>query len=149
MMDLIKKHLFSGIAWGCVALVANMVVFDLLELDTLLFIFENFTLFALGIILISIGFITTGGLVYETKKIPFRLKLLIHIVIGIGTLLVVGFTMGFLTFDNLSDLAINIGINLLILLVVWVYYYLRDKREVEEINASLREKRAQRQLDTE
>jgi len=37
----------------------------------------------------------------------------------------------------------------LILLVVWVYYYLRDKREVEEINASLREKRAQRQLDTE
>jgi len=146
-MKLIKKHLFNGLAWGSMAFISNVVIFDLLGLEILAVIFENFSSSALGFLFVSIGFLTTGGIIYETKKIPFGLKLLIHIVIGIGTLLTVGFILNVFMFDDLSTIALNVIVNLLILLATWTYFYCRDKREVEAINANLREKRQQRKLD--
>lgn len=148
-MEWIKKHLFNGLAWGCIAVVGNLVVFHLLDLAILGDIWENFTAFSIGVILVSMAFISTGGMIYETKKLSFGLKLLIHIFVGIGTLLVVGFTTRVFTFENITDIFLNIGINFFILLIVWVYFYMRDKREVEEINANLRDKRQQRARDIE
>ena len=148
MRKLIKKYLLIGITVGCCAVVVNGILRDLglMGSENSLSIFENFTSFAIGIIGISIGFISTG-VVYEIKQLSFRLKLLIHLTVGIGMLLVIGFNI--FTFDNLLDIATNVGINALILLAVWTYYYIRDKREIEKINERIEEKKLQRKLDTE
>lgn len=148
MMKLIRKHLFNGIAWGCIAVVGNIMVFDLTGFDFLPNVLDNFSTFAIGLIIFCIGFITTGGIVYEIKQLRFKLKLLIHMVVGIGTLLIMGLRFNAFTF-NLPDIVINVLINGLIVLAIWTYFYIRDKREVEQINANLREKREQRKLDTE
>jgi len=149
MIKLIKKHLFIGITWGCIAVVGNIIIFDLMNFDFLPNILDNFSAFALGVIIICIGFITVGGVVYEMKQLRFRLKLIIHIITGVGTLLIVGFSLNMLTLNNLQSIVMNVIINLLIVLAVWTFYYLRDKRELEEINAKIKEKKSQRQLDPE
>ena len=149
MMKLIKKHLLNGVIWGCIAIVVNIMMFDLMDFDFLPNIFDNFSKFALWVIIICIGFISTGGIVYEIKKLHFRLKLLIHMVIVIGTLLIIGFSLNILSIETLPDIAINVILNALIILAIWTFYYIRDKREIEVINERIKEKKSQRELDIE
>ena len=150
MMKLIKKNLFNGIAWGCVAVIANIIIFDLIEAEFLPDILNNFTAFSIGVIAISIGFISTA-VVYEIEQLRFRVKLLIHIVVGIGTLLLVGLSLDGFPVAILSGIAtpINIVVNSLIVLAIWTFYYVRDKRELQKINEKIQERKSQKKLDTE
>ena len=148
MIKLIKKHLLNGIAWSCVALVANIIMFDLTGFSHLSLFLEDFTPNALGFIVVGIAFISTSG-VYEIEQLKLGFKLLIHLIVGIGTLLIVGFMLGVFSTSNTSVIITNVLINVLILVGVWTGYYRRDKREIEEINERIKEKKLQRKLDTE
>jgi len=148
MIKIIKKHLLNGIAWSCVSLVANIIILDLTGFSHLSHFLEDFTPNALGFIGVGVGFISTGG-IYEIERLRLGLKLLIHIIVGIGTLLIVGFMLGIFSTNNTPMIIMNILINVIILVGVWTGYYLRDKREIEEINERIKEKKLQRKLDTE
>jgi len=94
------------------------------------------------------AFITTG-IVYEFKQLRFSLKLLIHLTIAIGTLMVVGFIIEEFRTIEFSGVMLNIGLNVGIVLAIWYWNYLKDKKELEQINARIKERKLQRELDTE
>jgi len=148
MIKLIVKYLIIGVAWGCFAFVANYILLDLTGSDHLLSIYENPTANALGLIVVCIGFFG-GGIVYEIERLGLLLKLAIHIAVGTGLFLLVGFNIGWLTTENPAMIAFNIVFNVLILSVVWIASYFYDKRKVEKINQKLIECSLRKPLDTE
>ena len=148
MVKLFIKYLFMGITWGSFLFIANLIIFDLANAEFLPNIFDNITAVSLGFIAVSIGFITSS-IVYEIEQLRFGLKLLIHATIGIVILLSVGFVVGIFTTDNLPVVLVNIILNLSIILVVWVRYYIREKNAVQKINEKLQEQHTQSDFDTE
>lgn len=148
MVKLIVKYLLLGITWGCFFLVANIIVFELIDSEHLQFVFENFTLVAIGFIFVSIGFISSS-IVYEIERFSLAAKLIIHIAVGVSVMLLVGFWLGIFSEENQSIIILNVVINALILFAVWVGHYLHDKRRVEKINQRLLERNLEKPFDTE
>jgi len=148
MLKLIKKYLLEGIGWGCFILVMNMVCDNLFRPEILPEIFENFIFYALPQILIIMGFVSTC-IVYEVERLHIGLRMLIHLASSITILLIVGFSFGIYSTQNLSNIPIDILNNMLIIFALWTYYYLKERRELQQINAKLLEKSLEQQSDTE
>ena len=148
MIKLIVKYLMIGIAWGCFAFVANLILLDLIGSDHIQNIFDNPTANVFGLIVVCIGFFG-GGIVYEIERLGLLFKLAIHIAVGIGLFLLVSFNIGWLTTDNPTLIVFNIILNVLILSALWVGSYFYDKRKVEKINQKILERSSKKPLDTE
>lgn len=148
MKKLIIKYLFLGIAWGSIAVIANLLVFYQLNPTNYNQLINVFPIFSLGLITVSMGFISTS-IVYEIKQLRFHLKLLIHLVVSIGVLILVVFIIEDFQVIDFSGVMINIGLNGSIVFAVWSWNYLKDKKELEQINARLKERKLQRYVDTE
>ena len=147
MKKLMIKYLTMGVGWGSFLFVVHLIIYDLTEIVFLPNVFiDNIGLSALGFLALSVAFISTS-IVYEIEQLRFGLKLLIHITVGLGTLLIIGFVIGLFTADNWLEITINIIINLIILLIVWVRYYIRDKNEVQQINEKLQEQNLKSSFD--
>ena len=148
MLKLIIKYLAIGVAWGCFAFVVNLILLDLTGSDQIQNIIENPTTNALGLIVVCIGFFG-GGIVYEIERLRLVLKLAVHLTVGVGLFLIVGFSIGWLTVESPIIIVFNIVLNVLILSAVWVGSYFYDKRKVERINQRLLKRRASEPLDTD
>lgn len=148
MIKLIKKYLALGIGWGCFIVVANAIRYDLINPEHSLDFFGNFTSNSLTTIAVIMGFISSA-IVYEIEQLQIGLKLVIHFVVGIGTLLVVRFLFNLHSLEYSPITVSSVLINILILVTVWIVYYIRDKCEVQKINERLQEQSLQKKLDTE
>jgi len=148
MIKLILKYLLLGIAAGCILFVGNIIFHDLINSEQLELFFDNFTAYAIGYIAIGIGFFGVG-VIYEVERLRFSLKSVIHISVGVGTFILVGFRLGWLTLENSPNLIVNIAINVAILLAGWTALYFRDKKEIQRINMVLAERDTMMPLDTE
>ena len=148
MIKLILKHLWYGITWGCVVLLVWIVWWDVTDSINLQHFFDNPTSSTLGFVVMFIGLVG-GGIVYDIERIGFFMKLVIHILLGIGFLLLGGFIIGWFTMESPAIIVYNIAVNVLILFAIWVGCYFYDKRRVKRINQKLQERNAMRELDTE
>jgi len=148
MVKLILKYLLIGIAVGCIFFVGNIIFHDLTNSGQLQYFFSNFTAYAIGFVFLGIGFFG-GAFVYEIERLRFALKSVIHISVGMGVFIIVGFRLNWLTLENSPTLIINIVINLSLLLAIWTVLYIRDKKEIQRINRALAERDSAKPLDTE
>lgn len=148
MRKIIVKHLLLGVAFECIAFVANAVLYYLSGFYLIPYILERPTANAISLIVIGIGFFG-GGMVYEIERLSFVLKLVIHLAVGIGIFLIVAFSIGWLSTDNPVNVMFNIFFNASILFIFWVVCYIRDKNEVQNINKMIARKNANIPLDTE
>ncbi|MCL1989291.1 MAG: DUF3021 domain-containing protein [Defluviitaleaceae bacterium] len=148
MFKLIKKYLLEGIGWGCFILVVNIIYLNLTSPETTYQVIESFPTTALSTILSVMGIVSTL-IVYEIERLHIGLKLIIHSILAIGILLIVGFSFNMDYTQNLRDILINIFSNMLILLIIWTAYYMKEKREIKQINEKLLEKSLEIKSDTE
>ena len=136
MIKLIVKYLLIGIGLGCFFFTVNVILVDLFSDALMSDILDRPTVNALGITVICIGF-WSGGIVYEIERLSFALKLVVHLTVGIGLLLIVMLGLGWISTDNIANVVFNVAVNAFILVSVWVVSYFRDKKEVREINQLL------------
>ena len=144
MFRIIKKYLIEGIAWGCFVVVANLIRASLTSSELLPDIFQNFISYALIQIIVVMGFVSTL-IIFEITRLHIGLKLLIHLTLALGTLLIVGFSFGIYSTGNLSGIPVDILSNSLILLFVWVVYFFEEKQNIKKINQRLLEKSLEQQ----
>jgi len=124
-----------GVALGSFLTVAHAVIFDLTGTQHFT---ENFTVNALRIILVSVGFFISGAVIYETERFRTGAKLIIHIIAGSSVFLIVGFATAWFSLENYGVIVVRMGYNLLVMLAVWLGFYFLDKNEVRKINEKLR-----------
>ena len=140
MIKLIMKYLVYGIAWGCLWLVAICVAMDLFFPEVMQMLMENFTLHAIGSIIIGIGSATTP-IVYEFDRMRKWLQVAIHAGVGLGTFFTVGFTQGWLPMASSAAIAFSVVSGVIVFFVIWTGFYLYGKHEAEKINEKLKERR--------
>lgn len=148
MLKLFVKHLLYGVAWGCFLFVVYTILYDSFSIELIPYFRDNPTVHAISFVVLGIGFIG-GSIVYEIERLSFALKLVIHLAVGVGLFLIVAFGNGWLSTDNPADIVLNIAFNVFILLVIWIICYIRDKKEVKEINKMIADKNSMKPLDTE
>ena len=148
MIKQIWKYFTFAIGWGSFLMAINIVLMHLTNADGLQTFFDNPIAFVIGHLIIGVGFFGTA-IIYEIERISFRLKLVIHVVVGIGLLLLVSSILDWGIIENSTVLFFNIALSIGIIFVAWIVLYLRDKREVKEINKTLKNKNHEKPLDTE
>lgn len=148
MVKQIWRYFTFAIGWGSFIMALNILFLYFRNTEG----FENFIsnplIFVIGHFIIGLGFFGTA-IVYEINRLSFRLKLIIHVIVGIGLFLLVSFNLGWGIVESPTSLMLNIAVYIGVIFVVWVVLYLRDKKEVEEINKTLREQNHKKPLDTE
>ena len=148
MIKLIIKYLLLGIVWGCVVFSANVLLLDVTGSPQLQDVFDRPTVHILSFIVVCIG-LFGGGIVYKIERLGLALKLAIHVTVGIGLYMLIGFNIGWFDLENPSVITFGIALNMLILVAVWTVNYFRDKRKVETINRRIRERNSEKTFDTE
>ncbi|MCL2350448.1 MAG: DUF3021 domain-containing protein [Defluviitaleaceae bacterium] len=148
MIKLILKYLMIGIAAGCIFFVGNIIFHDSTDSGRLHIFLSNPAADAIGFIVVGIGFFG-GGFVHEIERLRFSLKVIIHIIIGISLFLIVSLSLGWISLENRFDLIISIGMNVVILLVVWTALYFWDKKEIRRANRALKERDSIKPFDAE
>jgi len=142
------KNLIFGIALGCFLFVASTLVFNLIAPEIAIALLDEFTISAFRFILISIGF-SVGSIVHEIEYLRTGVKLIIHAAIGVGVLLIVGFTTDLFSSENYNTIITTVIVSVLVMLIVRFVYYIREKDEVRKINKRLQEQSSEKKLDTE
>jgi len=154
-IKLILSYLFAGIGWGSFMFVINAVInaitidtADLNDVERVIGFFDNIPTYTIGYFAVGIGFFGTA-IIYEIERLSFGLKLIIHMVIGIGVLLIVGFSFSWFSFENPVNIIGNIIFSAAMVFIGWTVAYIQNKKEVERINKVLAEKNHRKPLDTD
>jgi len=129
MLELIRKHLFRGIGWGCTFIILDFIVGDLIGYE---YVITNFTFYVLTSILITMGFVSTA-IVYEFESLSQKMKISIHLTVAL-ILLIVGNLVIYNTFYISNAL-----FYLSLFLTVWTFHYLRERREIRKINERIQQ----------
>ena len=137
MTKMILRYLFFGISWGSITFVINIIIGD-------------HSMIPAAIIFILVGLAFWGStIIYEFDRPSLKYQILIHLAIGLGTFLAIGFVVGWFSLGRPLELALNIGICIVMFGIVWTLSYLYDKIEVGKINKALKEQSHKRPSDTE
>jgi len=131
MLELIRKHLFRGIGWGCAIILCDLILADLIDYTPVAF--ENFTLHILWNIAIIISFISTA-IVYEFEFLNQKLKIAFHLTVALIVLILASYATGTAPLTPL-----NIAFYLVLFLTVWTFHYLRERREIRKINERIQQ----------
>ncbi|MCL2217083.1 MAG: DUF3021 domain-containing protein [Defluviitaleaceae bacterium] len=138
-MRTLVKYLAHGVAWGCFWLVSICVVMDFAHPDGLHGLFDNFTVHALGSVVVGIGCATTP-IVYEIDRLRRWQQMTIHATVGLGIFFSVGFGLGWLPAGSPAAVVFSLVTSVLIFIVIWFGFYLYDKHEAKKINDRIKEK---------
>jgi len=137
MIKSVIKHLTYGIAGGAVLFVGRIIFMDLTNSDRLQEIFDNFTVYALGFIIIASGF-SVSGMVYDTDRIALWLKISINALVGFGIFFLVGSNIGLISFESPFNIVVYATTAVFLCIAACLLDYLINKRETMKINARLR-----------
>ena len=149
MIKSIIRHLIYGITGGCALFVMSIIYWDLSGYDAMLqAFFDNFTIYAIGYIVIGTGF-SVSSVVYEIERIALWLKIAINAFVGFGIFFVVGSNIGIISLKSPTWVGIYIAIATVIFIVVCIGDYLLNGREAKRINAKLREREKVEKSDRE
>ena len=148
MVKQIWRYFTFAIGWGSFIMALNILFLYFRDTEGFEHFMSDPLTFVIGHFIIGVGFFGTA-IVYEINRLSFRLKLIIHVIVGIGLFLLVSFKFGWGIVESPASLIQNVVAYVGIIFVVWVALYLRDKKEVEEINRTLREQNHKKPLDTE
>ena len=141
-IDMIKKIIgrtLSGISYGCFWMVGYGMIFNLIP-DKAHFesLMSNFTIQAIGSMLVGIGFVLPT-LIYGSEKLSLFVKTIIHLGIGVSFFLAVGFFLGWLPKGlGIGSIFLMIMGCIAVFLAIWFGFYLYYKNESKLINKQLK-----------
>ena len=134
------KSFFLTIGISLSAYVVGCIIADIVGHGNLTFSDWQFTKSAVGIILIAAGF-SVPSLVYESKRLPYWAKVLIHMGIGCAVMLAISFSMGWIPLHSGWKICIlTVAVQLLLSFVIWFCISARNKKLAERMNQKIKEK---------
>jgi len=139
MIKRIAGRVLSGISYGCFWMVCYGMIFNFMP-DRTHFeaLMGNFTIHAVGSMLVGIGFILPT-LIYDSEKLSLFVKTIIHLGIGVPLFLAVGFYLGWLPKDlNMGKVLLMMMGCIAVSFVIWFGFYLYYKNESKLINKRLK-----------
>jgi len=145
MTRLIIKHILYGLVVGWALFVAWIIFLDVTGSDTRHDVFENFTVYALSWMVMSIGF-CVSTVVYDIDRLALWLKIFINVTVGFGIFFFVWDYVGTIPFQSPLRIVSNVAIAVVIGVVVFFIDCLINKREADKINAKLREQEGEKPL---
>ena len=140
-MKLILRHLFIGIGFGSFMITAHLLMSQLFENYQVALIYGADSLTPREIFLTLIFYVIfiLGAIGYEIEKWRFQLKITVHFVSVMTAITLLRFMTVGLSLDSLINLVTDLAVNFLIILVIWLYYFIKDRRDVKKINDKLKE----------
>ena len=141
MIKQIIKRLIYGIVGGCTFVVMNLIIVDLTNSSELPIMLHNFTMDALGNIVVAIGF-AMGSIVFEMERLAMWLKISINAFVGFGVLALARLYFGITPVLSPAIVLLAVAI----FLTVVIGDYLLNGREAKKINAKLREQEAKENM---
>ena len=134
------KMLYAGISTGCLIFVIWGMIFFSLGGDYAASITHNFIAQAIGSMIVGVGF-CVPALVYDSKKLPMGLKVLIHMGIGFVIYFIVAFSLKWIDFKyGIAAVTTTIIIAVAVSFLIWLCFYLYYKREAKLLNDKIKEK---------
>lgn len=140
-VKMIFQYLCYGICLGCTFfVVTNLIGYAISGETFLTAIKDNFVGQALGSMLVGIACGSTS-VVYQLERPSWRLKTVIHFVVGMGVFYPTAIYMGWIPFfpERILYTVIQILISCGIFMAIWFCFYLANRGEAKKINARLRE----------
>jgi len=116
----------------------SIILWDLTGSARLHEFLDNFTLYALGFIIIASGF-STSSMVYDMDRLALWLKISINVFLGFGIFFLVGPRVGIISLDSLANIIIYAMLAVIIFIAVCFGDYLFNRREAKAINKKLKE----------
>ena len=144
MIKTIIKHFVYGIVGACVLFVMTIVFWDLTGDSRLQEFFDNFTIYALGYVIIGLGF-SMSSIVYEIKRLPFLLKVVINMLVGFCIFFLVGPNIGIFSLES-PLIVLYVAIAIILFVAAWFSDYLFHKRDAKKMNSKVKERKAERSL---
>lgn len=141
-INMIKKIIgrtLSGISYGYFWMVSYGIISNFMP-DKAYFeaLMNNFTIQAIGSMLVGIGFVLPT-LIYDSEKLSLFVKTIIHLGIGVSFFLAVGFFLGWLPKDlGMGSIFLMIVGCIAVFLAIWFGFYLYYKNESKLINKQLK-----------
>jgi hypothetical protein len=141
-VNMIKKIIgrtLSGISYGCFWMVCYGMIFNFMQ-DKVHFeaLMNNFTIQAIGSMLVGIGFVLPT-LIYDSEKLSLFAKTIIHLGIGMPFFFAVGFFLGWLPKDlGIGNIFLMIVGCIAVSFAIWFGFYLYYRNESKLINKQLK-----------
>lgn len=124
----------KGISTALSLFAVTGMIFDIMYGGN--FYLENwmYTKMIIGSIIVGIGF-SAPSVVYESEKLSYGIKVLIHMGTGFVIMLITGFAVGWIPKENgIAACAVVIGGQLAIAVVLWICYKRQFERLAEKMN---------------
>ncbi len=142
MKKTIKTALLGmGLGLSIFALIG--VVFDVMYHGNYALANWQYTKMAVGSMLVGIGF-SLPSLVYDSKRLSFGLKLLIHMGIGCTIMLAVAFYVGWIPLEaGWKMTVLVVACEMVMAFIIWLAFYAHYKRLAKQMNRKIRKKDAE------
>jgi len=139
MLKLIMRHIFIGVGLGSFMVVLSIIAQNL-GLDRIILVSGNTPLETRYLVatLVFYTIFILGAIGYEIEKWSFRLKITVHFAAVMTAIAVTRFIFVGINLSVIWDLLVDLFYNSLIVLAVWSYYFIKDRRDVKRINEKLK-----------
>lgn len=135
----VLKYLFRGIAWGCTYFVFFcLFVYYRQGKEFLLMILENFPKHALGSMIVGIGY-GSVSIVYVLERPSLLVKAGLHFLVGTGIFFGTAFRLAWIPIRSGLYLFAEFLVSCITFAVIWIGFYLFNRKEARTINEKLRE----------
>lgn len=132
----VRSALYSTFV-ACFLFCLSGLILDRTQGGDLLFAGHSFSRMVLGCIGVGLGF-GLPACVYESDRLSLPLKTLIHMGIGCAVLIVIGFAVGWIpTGSGLRPMITALVGEVVLALLLWLVFYLRQKRLARRLNRRL------------
>ncbi|MBO5030275.1 MAG: DUF3021 domain-containing protein [Lachnospiraceae bacterium] len=130
--------LFRGVTIALSLFAVFGMFFDIMNDG--IYYFENFsyTKMVIGAIAVGIGF-SIPALIYESKRIPYAVKVFIHMGTGCTILLITGFAVGWIPVGNgVFVCTAVVAVEFLAAFLIWAGFSLYYKKMAKRMNEQIK-----------
>lgn len=139
-MNRVIRATLLGAAIGLSIFVIIGITFDIAHSGTFMLVNWEFTKMAIGSMLVGVGF-SVPSMIYESEKLAFGIKVLIHMGIGCTVMLVIAFLVGWIPLKaGWKICTFAVVAEILIAFLIWLCFSIHYKKIAKQMNQRIKEK---------
>lgn len=137
-MERLFDLMIKGIGTSLVCFTILGIGWDIINGGNYVYNNWGYTKMVIGAIVVGIGF-SLPCLIYYKPKIPYVIKIIIHMGIGSTIFLITSFVVGWIPVSlGLGKSILTIVIELSLAFILWLCYYLYYKRMAKKMNEEIK-----------
>lgn len=139
-MNRVIRTALLGIAIGLSIFVIIGIAFDIAYSGTFTLVNWEFTKMAIGAMLVGVGF-SVPSIIYESEKLSYGIKVLIHMGIGCTVMLVTALLVGWIPLEaGWKICTFAVAAEILAAFLIWLCFSTHYKKMAKQMNQRIKEK---------